>query len=40
MANKSNKNQLNKNHKYNLYRHLFTKLDLSLTSMHFSIFHS
>ncbi|MFX7152130.1 hypothetical protein ABTI32_18745, partial [Acinetobacter baumannii] len=25
MTNKSNKNQLNKNHKYNLYRHLFTK---------------
>ncbi|WP_228275394.1 hypothetical protein, partial [Acinetobacter oleivorans] len=26
--------------KYNLYHHLFTKLDLSLTPMHFSIFHS
>lgn len=40
MTNKSNKNQLNKNYKYILYRHLFTKLDLSLTPMHFSIFHS
>ncbi|MDU5773579.1 MAG: hypothetical protein E6Z89_15330, partial [Acinetobacter sp.] len=24
----------------NLYRHLFKKLDLSLTPMHFSFFHS
>ncbi|WP_447511075.1 hypothetical protein [Acinetobacter geminorum] len=40
MINKNNKNQLTKNYKYNLYRHLFKKLDLSLTPMHFSIFHS
>ncbi|MEQ1065362.1 hypothetical protein ABLB96_01300 [Acinetobacter sp. XH1741] len=33
-------NQYNKNHKNNLYPHLFKKLDLSLTPMHFSFFHS
>ncbi|WP_457971305.1 hypothetical protein [Acinetobacter calcoaceticus] len=39
-TNKIIKNQCNKNYKYILYHHLFTKLDLSLTPMHFSIFHS
>ncbi|HEM7451936.1 hypothetical protein J8Z77_01100 [Acinetobacter nosocomialis] len=33
-------NQCIKIHKINLYRHLFKKLDLSLTPMHFSFFHS
>ncbi|MCE7532690.1 hypothetical protein [Acinetobacter nosocomialis] len=33
-------NQYLKNYKINLYRHLFKKLDLSLTPMHFSFFHS
>ncbi|MCU4592993.1 hypothetical protein KTJ25_14520 [Acinetobacter nosocomialis] len=33
-------NQYIKSFKINLYRHLFKKLDLSLTPMHFSFFHS
>ncbi|MBR7740537.1 hypothetical protein [Acinetobacter nosocomialis] len=33
-------NQYLKNYKINLYRHLLKKLDLSLTPMHFSFFHS
>ncbi|MDV7233559.1 hypothetical protein [Acinetobacter baumannii] len=37
---KDNNNQYIKNHKNNLYPHLFKKLDLSLTPMHFSFFHS